>query len=149
MAGKEVLWLFVYLLTTQLILGLIFETGLHFPGPDIYQQADHRQGEVITWIALNGVVYVALPLFWLNRVGFRFKSLFFPGHGAAIFGSSLLTGRSISVDPLSVASIFLAEHSRLCRGRSQKYCREYRWSGAARPAADACRAHATTDDAVQ
>ena len=77
-AGKEVLWIFVYLLTTQLILGFVFNTGLHFPGPDMYQQADHRRGEVITWMLLNGVIYVALPLFWLNRVGFRFKSLFYP-----------------------------------------------------------------------
>lgn len=77
-AGTEVLWIFVYLLTTQLILGFVFNTGLHFPGPDMYQQADHRRGEVITWMLLNGVIYVALPLFWLNRVGFRFKSLFYP-----------------------------------------------------------------------
>ena len=77
-AGKEVLGIFVYLLTTQLILGFVFNTGLHFPGPDMYQQADHRRGEVITWMLLNGVIYVALPLFWLNRVGFRFKSLFYP-----------------------------------------------------------------------
>ena len=77
-AGKEVLWIFVYLLTTQLILGFVFNTGLHFPGPDMYQQADHRRGEVITWMLLNGVIYVALPVFWLNRVGFRFKSLFYP-----------------------------------------------------------------------
>ena len=72
------LWIFVYLLATQLILGFVFNTGLHFPGPDMYQQADHRRGEVITWMLLNGVIYVALPLFWLNRVGFRFKSLFYP-----------------------------------------------------------------------
>ena len=77
-AGKEVLGIFVYLLTTQLILGFVFNTGLHFPGPDMYQQADHRRGEVIMWMLLNGVIYVALPLFWLNRVGFRFKSLFYP-----------------------------------------------------------------------
>jgi len=77
-AGKEALWIFVYLLTTQLFLGFVFKTGLHFPGPDIYQRADHRQSEVITWMLLNGVIYVALPLFWLNRVGFRFKSLFYP-----------------------------------------------------------------------
>ena len=77
-AGKEVLGIFAYLLTTQLILGFVFNTGLHFPGPDVYQQADHRRGEVITWMLLNGVIYVALPLFWLNRVGFRFKSLFYP-----------------------------------------------------------------------
>ena len=42
-AGKEVIWIFVYLLTTQLILGFVFNTGLHFPGPDMYQQADHRR----------------------------------------------------------------------------------------------------------
>jgi len=77
-AGKEALWIFVYLLTTQLILGSAFKTGLHFPGPDIYQQADHRWGEVIAWMLLNGLIYVALPLFWLNRVGFGFKSLFYP-----------------------------------------------------------------------
>ena len=77
-AGKEALWIFVYLLTTQLFLGFVFKAGLHFPGPDIYHRADHRQGEVITWMLLNGVIYVALPLFWLNRVGFRFKSLFYP-----------------------------------------------------------------------
>ena len=77
-AGREVLWIFAYLLTTQLILGFVFKTGLHFPGPDVYQQVDHRQWEVITWMLLNGLFYVALPLFWLQRVGFRFKSLFSP-----------------------------------------------------------------------
>ena len=39
---------------------------------------DHRQWEVISWILLDGLFYAALPLFWLNRVGFRFKNLFYP-----------------------------------------------------------------------
>ena len=77
-AGKEVLWIFAYLLTSQLILGFVFKTGLHFPGPDVYQQTDHRQGEVITWMLLNGLFYVALPVYWLNRIGLRLKGLFSP-----------------------------------------------------------------------
>ena len=77
-AGKEVLWIFAYLLTSQLILGFVCKTGLHFPGPDVYQQTDHRQGEVITWMLLNGLFYVALPLYWLNRIGLRLKGLFSP-----------------------------------------------------------------------
>jgi hypothetical protein len=77
-AGKEVLWIFAYLLTSQLILGYALKTGLHFPGPNVYQQTDHRQGEVITWMLLNGLFYVALPICWLNRVGFRLKNLLSP-----------------------------------------------------------------------
>ena len=72
------LWIFAYLLTTPLTLGFVFKTGLHFPGPDFYQQVDHRQWKVISWILLNGLFYAALPLFWLNRVGFRFETLFYP-----------------------------------------------------------------------
>ena len=47
-AGREVLGVFGYLLVTQLILGLGFQSGLHFPGPDVFQQGKHDLGTVIS-----------------------------------------------------------------------------------------------------
>ena len=77
-AGREVLGVFSYLLVTQLILGLGFQSGLHFPGPDIFQQGKHDLGTVISWMLLNGLLYFAVPVYWLRRNGLHFKSLLTP-----------------------------------------------------------------------
>ena len=36
-AVKEVSFAFVYLIMTQVVLGLFFKVGLHFPGPYVYE----------------------------------------------------------------------------------------------------------------
>lgn len=48
-SAKKEAWLtVVYLLVTQLILGLGFNMGLHFPGTDVYSTGSHSQADV--WV---------------------------------------------------------------------------------------------------
>lgn len=68
-AGTQVLAAFAYLLVTQLILGLHFDVGLHFPGPQVYESGDFAYQHVALWMLVNSVVYVVVPLLWLRRTG--------------------------------------------------------------------------------
>jgi hypothetical protein len=68
-AGIEVLTAFIYLLVTQLILGLLFDVGLHFPGPHVYESGSFAYQHVVLWVLVNSLVYVLLPLLWLRSKG--------------------------------------------------------------------------------
>lgn len=68
-AGTQVLAAFAYLLVTQLILGLHFDVGLHFPGPQVYESGDFAYQHVALWMLVNSVVYVVVPLLWLRKTG--------------------------------------------------------------------------------
>ena len=74
-AKKEALFSVVYLLVTQLILGLGFNIGLHFPGTDIYSSGSHSQTDVWIWVITYTFTYTVLPLIWLRRRGFSLKKL--------------------------------------------------------------------------
>ena len=64
-------WIAVgYLVVTQFILGYILNTGLHFPGPDVYETGSHGQVDVWVWAFTYFAVYVVLPLGWLKSKGF-------------------------------------------------------------------------------
>ena len=50
-SAKKEAWLcLIYLIITQLILGLGFNLGLHFPGTDIYSSGSHSQQDVLIWV---------------------------------------------------------------------------------------------------
>ena len=68
-AGIEVLAAFVYLLVTQLVLGLFFDVGLHFPGPHVYESGSFAYQHVLVWTLVNALVYVLVPLLWLRGQG--------------------------------------------------------------------------------
>jgi len=68
-AGMEVLTAFIYLLVTQLILGLLFDVGLHFPGPHVYESGSFAYQHVVLWTLVNSLVYVLVPLLWLHSKG--------------------------------------------------------------------------------
>ena len=68
-AGIEVLTAFIYLLVTQLILGLLFDAGLHFPGPHVYESGSFAYQHVVLWTLVNSLVYVLVPLLWLHSKG--------------------------------------------------------------------------------
>ena len=68
-AGIEVLAAFLYLLVTQLVLGLFFDVGLHFPGPHVYESGSFAYQHVVGWTLVNTSVYVAVPLLWLRGRG--------------------------------------------------------------------------------
>ena len=68
-AGIEVLAAFVYLLVTQLVLGLFFDVGLHFPGPHVYESGSFAYQHVLVWALVNTLVYVLVPLLWLRGQG--------------------------------------------------------------------------------
>ncbi len=70
-AAKEACLSVAYLLVTQIILGLFFNVGLHFPGPFIYQTANHSAVDVWIWAFSYFLIYVVLPLWWLNAKGFK------------------------------------------------------------------------------
>jgi len=76
-SAKKEAWLsVVYLLVTQLILGLGFNMGLHFPGTDIYSSGSHSQTDVLVWVITYSIIYTVLPLYWLSKQGFSLKKLF-------------------------------------------------------------------------
>ena len=76
-SAKKEAWLtVVYLLVTQLILGLGFNMGLHFPGTDVYSTGSHSQADVWVWAITYTIIYTVLPLIWLRRRGFSLKKLF-------------------------------------------------------------------------
>jgi hypothetical protein len=53
------LWLVcAYLLITQIGLGFFWNTGLHFPGPEVYERNTHHWHDVVRWMLLNGVFYI-------------------------------------------------------------------------------------------
>ena len=68
-AGVEVLAAFVYLFVTQLVLGLFFDVGLHFPGPHVYESGSFGYQHVVVWALVNSLVYVLVPLLWLRSKG--------------------------------------------------------------------------------
>ena len=68
-AGVEVLAAFIYLLVTQLVLGLFFDVGLHFPGPHVYESGSFAYQYVVVWTLVNTLVYVLVPLLWLRGQG--------------------------------------------------------------------------------
>jgi len=64
-----------YLFIGHLVLGALFDTGLHFPGPQVF--APHSQGiaDIFKWMALQGVVFALVPCFWLRKRGFGLARL--------------------------------------------------------------------------
>lgn len=75
--AKREAWLAViYLAVTQVVLGGVFNIGLHFPGTDVYQTGSHDQADVWTWMAVYTVTYTILPLLWLRQRGFSIRKLF-------------------------------------------------------------------------
>ena len=68
-AGVEVLAAFIYLLVTQLVLGLFFDIGLHFPGPHVYESESFAYQHVVVWTLVNTVVYALVPMLWLRGQG--------------------------------------------------------------------------------
>lgn len=74
--AKKEAWLSVgYLLLTQMILGLGFNMGLHFPGTDIYSTGSHSQTDVWIWAVTYTVTYTVLPMLWLRSRGFSLRKL--------------------------------------------------------------------------
>ena len=50
-SAKKEAWLcLIYLIITQLILGVGFNMGLHFPGTDNYSSGSHSQQDVLIWL---------------------------------------------------------------------------------------------------
>ena len=75
--SKREVWLtVVYLLVTQLIMGLGFNMGLHFPGTDVYSTGSHSQADVWVWAITYTIIYTIIPLIWLRGRGFSLKKLF-------------------------------------------------------------------------
>lgn len=75
-AKKEALLTVGYLLLTQLILGIGFNIGLHFPGTDIYSLGSHSQTDVWIWALTYTLIYTILPILWLWKKGLSFGKLF-------------------------------------------------------------------------
>ena len=75
-AGKEAVLAVVYLVVTQLILGFVFNMGLHFPGPDVYTTGSHTPADVWIWVLTYTVIYTILPVLWLRQRGFSLRTLF-------------------------------------------------------------------------
>ena len=74
--ARSQLWLVcAYLLITQIGLGYFWNTGLHFPGPEVYERSTHHWQDVVSWMLLNGVFYIAIPIYWLRRTGLRVADL--------------------------------------------------------------------------
>ena len=75
--AKKEAWICVlYLLVTQVILGFVFNMGLHFPGTDIYVTGSHAQADVFIWIITYTFIYTVIPLYWLKKRGFSLRKLF-------------------------------------------------------------------------
>jgi hypothetical protein len=75
--AKREAWMAVgYLLSTQVVLGLVFNQGLHFPGTDVYTTGSHNVGDVGLWMVIYTLVYVVIPILWLRQKGFSFRKLF-------------------------------------------------------------------------
>ncbi|MBG6165476.1 hypothetical protein IWQ54_005166 [Labrenzia sp. EL_195] len=72
---RDLAFALAYLVAGHLILGAVFNTGLHFPGPDVFENGSHDHQEVIRWAALQVTVFVLLPYIWLRRRGFSFRKL--------------------------------------------------------------------------
>ena len=76
-SAKKEAWLcIIYLIITQLILGLGFNLGLHFPGTDIYLSGSHSQKDVLIWVITYTFIYTIIPLLWLQTKGFSIGKLF-------------------------------------------------------------------------
>ncbi len=75
-AIKEAWLCIIYLIITQLILGLGFNLGLHFPGTDIYLIGSHSQKDVLIWVITYTFIYTIIPLLWLQTKGFSIRKLF-------------------------------------------------------------------------
>ena len=74
--ARSQLWLVcAYLLITKIGLGYFWNTGLHFPGPEVYERNTHHWQDVVSWMLLNGVFYIAIPIYWLRRTGLRVADL--------------------------------------------------------------------------
>ena len=76
-SAKKEAWLcLIYLIITQLILGLGFNLGLHFPGTDIYSSGSHSQQDVLIWVITYTLIYTIIPLLWLQTKGLSLGKLF-------------------------------------------------------------------------
>ena len=74
--ARPELWLVcAYLFITQIGLGFFWNTGLHFPGPEVYERNTHHWHDVVSWMLLNGVFYIVIPIYWLRRTGLRAADL--------------------------------------------------------------------------
>ena len=74
--ARPELWLVcAYLLITQIGLGFFWNTGLHFPGPEVYERNTHHWHDVVRWMLLNSVFYIVIPIYWLRRTGLRAADL--------------------------------------------------------------------------
>jgi len=72
-SAKKEAWLcLIYLIITQLILGVGFNMSLHFPGTNTYSSGSHSQQDVLIWL----IIYTIIPLFWLQRKGLSIGKLF-------------------------------------------------------------------------
>ncbi len=76
LAKKEAYLCFLYLIITQLILGVGFNIGLHFPGTDIYSTGSHFQEDILIWVITYTIIYTIIPLLWLKKKGLSLKNLF-------------------------------------------------------------------------
>ncbi|MDC1211557.1 hypothetical protein N8Z67_00680 [Amylibacter sp.] len=75
-AKKEAWFAVYYLVATQLVLGFIFNIGLHFPGTDVYSTGSHTEADVWIWLTTYTIVYTILPMLWLRQRGFSLTKLF-------------------------------------------------------------------------
>ena len=74
--ARPELWLVcAYLFITQIGLGFFWNTGLHFPGPEVYERNTHHWHDVVRWMLLNSVFYIVIPIYWLRRTGLRAADL--------------------------------------------------------------------------
>jgi hypothetical protein len=71
-AKSEALAIGGYLILTQLLLGF-WGSGLHFPGPDVYESGSHDLLDVTTWAGLYMLIYVVIPAVWLRRTSPEFS----------------------------------------------------------------------------
>lgn len=64
-----------YLTISHLLVGGLFDIGLHFPGPEVFESSTHGVQQVIWWITIQGLLFGVLPYLWLRRQGFSIRKL--------------------------------------------------------------------------
>jgi len=72
---RDVVIAIVYLFAVQCVLGITANTGLHFPGPEVFNKGTHGGADVVRWVLLQGFFFVLCPLFWLRKQGFSWRLL--------------------------------------------------------------------------
>lgn len=74
-AKRDVAIAIVYLLAVQSILGIAANTGLHFPGPEVYNSNTHGRTDVLRWVILQSFFFVICPWLWLRSQGFSISKM--------------------------------------------------------------------------